>query len=77
MMAGALAVGRREWRIQLGSALGWSVMAAFAALAGTVFAVAVFRSGAPATLRGTFIALGWAVLLVLWRWRRARGHAQV
>lgn len=64
MMAGALAVGRREWRIQLGSALGWSVMAAFAALAGTVFAVAVFRSGAPATLRGTFIALGWAVLLV-------------
>jgi hypothetical protein len=60
----AVAVARREWRIQLGSALGWSVMAAFAALAGTVFAVAVFRSGAPATLRGTFIALGWAVLLV-------------
>lgn len=64
MIAPALAVARREWRIQLGSALGWSVMAAFAALAGTVFAVAVFRSGAPATLRGTFIALGWAVLLV-------------
>lgn len=64
MIAGALAVARREWRIQLGSALGWSVMAAFAALAGTVFAVAVFRSGAPATLRGTFIALGWAVMLV-------------
>lgn len=64
MIAGAVAVARREWRIQLGSALGWSVMAAFAALAGTVFAVAVFRSGAPATLRGTFIALGWAVLLV-------------
>ncbi len=60
----AIAVARREWRMQLGSALGWSVMAAFAALAGTVFAVAVFRSGAPATLRGTFIALGWAVLLV-------------
>ena len=64
MIAAALAVARREWRIQLGSALGWSVMAAFAALAGTVFAVAVFRPGAPATLRGTFIALGWAVLLV-------------
>ena len=64
MIASLVAVARREWRIQLGSALGWSVMAAFAALAGTVFAVAVFRSGAPATLRGTFIALGWAVLLV-------------
>ena len=64
MIASVVAVARREWRIQLGSALGWSVMAAFAALAGTVFAVAVFRSGAPATLRGTFIALGWAVLLV-------------
>jgi len=64
LIRSAVAVARREWRIQLGSALGWSVMAAFAALAGTVFAVAVFRSGAPATLRGTFIALGWAVLLV-------------
>ena len=64
LIRSAVAVARREWRIQVGSALGWSVMAAFAALAGTVFAVAVFRSGAPATLRGTFIALGWAVLLV-------------
>jgi ABC-2 type transport system permease protein len=64
LIRSAVAVARREWRMQLGSALGWSVMAAFAALAGTVFAVAVFRSGAPATLRGTFIALGWAVLLV-------------
>ena len=64
LIRSAIAVARREWRMQLGSALGWSVMAAFAALAGTVFAVAVFRSGAPATLRGTFIALGWAVLLV-------------
>ncbi|NBX32687.1 MAG: hypothetical protein EBR07_08140 [Planctomycetes bacterium] len=64
LIRSAMAVARREWRMQLGSALGWSVMAAFAALAGTVFAVAVFRSGAPATLRGTFIALGWAVLLV-------------
>ena len=64
MIRPALAVARREWRVQLGSALGWSVMAAFAALAGTVFAVAVFRGGAPATLRGTFIALGWAVMLV-------------
>jgi ABC-2 type transport system permease protein len=64
LIRSTVAVARREWRMQLGSALGWSVMAAFAALAGTVFAVAVFRSGAPATLRGTFIALGWAVLLV-------------
>ena len=64
LIRSAVAVARREWRIQVGSALGWSVMAAFAALAGTVFAVAVFRSGAPATLRGTFIALGWAVLLM-------------
>jgi len=57
------AVARRELRILLGSALGWSVAAAFALLAGTVFAVAVFRPGAPATLRGTMIALGWGVLL--------------
>lgn len=64
MIRPAIAVARREWRIQLGSALGWSVMCAFAVLAGTVFAVAVFRGGAPASLRGTFIALGWAVLLV-------------
>ena len=42
MIASVVAVARREWRIQLGSALGWSVMAAFAALAGTVFAVAGF-----------------------------------
>ena len=46
MIRSVLAVARREWRVQLGSALGWSVMAAFAALAGTVFAVAVFRGGA-------------------------------
>ena len=51
------AVARRELRVLLGSALGWSVAAAFALLAGTVFAVAVFRPGAPATLRGTMIAL--------------------
>ncbi len=57
------AVARRELRVLLGSALGWSVAAAFALLAGTVFAVAVFRPGAPATLRGTMIALGWGVLL--------------
>ena len=68
MIRPALAVARREWRVQLGSALGWSVMAAFAALAGTVFAVAVFRGGAPATLRGTFIALGWAVMLTVGPW---------
>jgi len=59
-----VAVARREWRVQLGSALGWSVLAAVALLSGTVFALAVFRSGAPATLRGSMIALGWAVLVV-------------
>jgi ABC-2 type transport system permease protein len=63
-LAPVVAVARREWRVLVGSALGWSVMAAVAALAGTVFAVAVLRPGAPATLRGTFIALGWAVMLV-------------
>ncbi|MFZ4466296.1 MAG: ABC transporter permease [Phycisphaerales bacterium] len=63
-MAPMVAVARREWRVLVGSALGWSVLAAVAALAGTVFAVAVLRPGAPATLRGTFIALGWAVMLV-------------
>ena len=59
-----VAVARREWRVQLGSALGWSVLAAVALLSGTVFALAVFRGGAPATLRGSMIALGWAVLVV-------------
>ncbi|MFM8642400.1 MAG: ABC transporter permease subunit [Phycisphaerales bacterium] len=59
-----VAVARREWRVQLGSALGWSVLVAVALLSGTVFALAVFRSGAPATLRGSMIALGWAVLVV-------------
>ena len=59
-----VAVARREWRVQLGSALGWSVLAAVSLLSGTVFALAVFRGGAPATLRGSMIALGWAVLVV-------------
>jgi ABC-2 type transport system permease protein len=60
----ALAIARREWALLMGTALGWSVVAASAALAGTVFALSVFQGGAPATLRGTFIAMGWAVLLV-------------
>ncbi len=59
-----MAVAGREWRVLLGTALGWSVMAAFAALTGTVFALAVFVGGAPATLRGSFIAMGWAVFVM-------------
>ncbi len=46
----------------LATPLGWSVLAAFSALAGAIFGLSVFQSGAPATLRGVFIALGWAVL---------------
>ena len=61
-LRGCAAVVAREWRSTAATALGWSVLAAFAALAGTVFAVAVWQSGAPATLRGTFIGMGWAVL---------------
>ncbi len=61
-LQGCAAVVLREWRSTAATALGWCVLAAFAALAGTVFAVAVWQSGAPATLRGTFIAMGWAVL---------------
>jgi ABC-2 type transport system permease protein len=64
MIRAALAIARREWALLMGTALGWSVMAAFAALAGTVFALSVFQGGAPATLRATFVAMGWAVFLV-------------
>lgn len=60
--AGFVAVALREWRATLATPLGWSVLAAFAALSGTVFALTVFASGAPATLRGVFIAMGWGVL---------------
>jgi ABC-2 type transport system permease protein len=61
-MAGFIAVVRREVRTAFVTPLGWSVLAAFAALAGAVFALTAFASGAPATLRGVFIAMGWAVL---------------
>jgi ABC-2 type transport system permease protein len=60
--AGALAVASREVRSMLGTPLGWSVLAAFALLSGSVFALAVLHSGAPATLRGSVIAMGWGML---------------
>ncbi|MFO0962339.1 MAG: hypothetical protein U0625_05470 [Phycisphaerales bacterium] len=64
MIRATRAVAGRELRVLLGTPLGWSVVAAFAALVGTVFAVAVFQSGAPATLRGSLIAMGWGVFLM-------------
>ncbi|MBL9140489.1 MAG: hypothetical protein JNK53_01365, partial [Phycisphaerae bacterium] len=59
---GCAAVVAREMRSTIATPLGWSVLVAFAALSGAVFALTVFQSGAPATLRGVFIAMGWAVL---------------
>lgn len=61
-VSGCIAVAGREWRSTLVTPLGWCVLAAFAVLSGAVFGLTTFQSGAPATLRGVFIAMGWAVL---------------